>query len=102
METDRRDMCQWLMIIIDETLQEEESDTTRKEGHDSTDGMKMGTWEKGQDGVRRKSYSAAVIDGIKRNAGIYVGDSIARKTDSYISCSCNTSTTLSCKSPALF
>ena len=31
--------------------------------------------------IRRKSYSAAVIDGIKRNSRIYVGDSIVRKTD---------------------
>ena len=30
---------------------------------------------------RRKSYSAAVIDGIKGNSRIYVGDSIVRKTD---------------------
>ena len=40
------------MITIDETLQEEESDTTRKEGHEKsrpTDGMKIGR-EKGQDG----------------------------------------------------
>ena len=82
MEIDRWDMCQWLMIIIDETLQEEESDTTRTDGHEkSTDGMKIGR-EKGQGGVRRKSYSAAVIDGIKRNSTIYVGDSVVRKTDS--------------------
>ena len=41
----------YLMIIIDETLQEEENYTTRKEGHEkSTDGMKSGR-EKGQDGV---------------------------------------------------
>ena len=45
------------------------------------DGMKIGR-EKGQGGVRRKSYSAAVIDGIKRNSTICVGDSIVRKTDS--------------------
>ena len=37
---------------------------------------------KGQDGERRKSYSAAVIEGIKRNSTIYVGDSIVRKADS--------------------
>ncbi len=34
-----------------------------------------------QEGERRKSYSAAVIDGINRNSRIYVGDSIVRKTD---------------------
>ena len=31
------------------------------------------------------SYSAAVIDGIKRNSRIYVGDSIVRKTDTRLS-----------------
>ncbi len=36
----------------------------------------------GQDGERRQKYSAAVIDGIKRNSTRYVGDSIVRKTDS--------------------
>ena len=30
-------------------------------------------------GRRRKTYSAAVIDEIKRNSMIYVGDSIERK-----------------------
>ena len=72
----------YFMIIIDETLQEEESDTTRKEGHEkSTDGTKIGG-EMRQDGERRKKYSATVIDGIKRNSTIYLGDSIVRKTDS--------------------
>ena len=33
----------YLMIILDETLHEEESDKTRKEGHDKrTDGTKIG------------------------------------------------------------
>ena len=36
----------------------------------------------GQDGERRKKYSAAVIDGIKRKSRICVGYSIVRKTDS--------------------
>ena len=39
----------------------------------------------GQEGERRKSYSAAVIDGMKINTTIYVGDSIIRKTDSRLS-----------------
>ena len=34
---------------------------------------------------RRKSYSAAVIDGIKRKSRIFVGDSMVRKTDSRLS-----------------
>ena len=75
----------YLMIIIDETLQEEKSNITRKEGHKKrTDGTKIGG-EKGRDGGRRKTYSAAVTDGIKRNSRIYVGDSIVRKTDSRLS-----------------
>ena len=72
----------YVMIIIDETLREEESDTTRKEGHEKrTDGTNI-RGEMGQDGERRKKYSAAVIDGIKRNSTIHMGDSIVRKTDS--------------------
>ena len=68
----------YLMIILDETVHEEESG---KEGHDTrTDGTKIGE-EKGQDGERRNTYSAAVIDGCERTSTIYVGDSIVRKTD---------------------
>ena len=56
MKRDMWDMCQlvaYLMIIIDETLYEEESDTTRKEGHEKrTDGTKI-RGEMGQDGERR-------------------------------------------------
>ena len=58
------------MIIIDDTLPEEESDTTRKEGQEKrTDGTNIGR-EMGQDGERRKKYPAAVIDGINRNSMI--------------------------------
>ena len=57
----------------------------RKEGHDKrTDGTKIGG-EMGQDGERRTSYSAAVIDGCERTSTIYVGDSIVRKTDRSLS-----------------
>ena len=38
-----------------------------------------------QDGGRRKTYSVAVIDGIKTNSTIYAGDSIDRKTDTRLS-----------------
>ena len=70
----------YLMIIIDETLQEEDSDTTGKERQGKrTDGTESG-WEKGQDVERRKTYSAAVIDGFKRNSTIYVGYYIVMKT----------------------
>ena len=61
------------------------SKESRKEGHDKrTDGTKIGG-EMGQDGERRKSYSAAVIDGCERTSTIYVGDSIVRKTDRSLS-----------------
>ena len=70
-----------LMIIIDETIQEEECDKTRKEVQGkSTDGTKIGG-EKRQEGERRMKYSTAVVEGIKRNATTYVGDYIVRKTD---------------------
>ena len=39
----------------------------------------------GQDGERRKLYSATMIDGIKRNSTIYMGDYIVRKADSILS-----------------
>ena len=39
----------------------------------------------GQHGERRKTYSAAVIGGFKRNSTIYVGDSIVRRTDTRLS-----------------
>ena len=72
----------YLMIIVDETPQEEENDTNRRDGHERrADGTKIGG-EMGQDGERRKKYSAAVIDVIKRKSRIFVGDSIVRKTDS--------------------
>ena len=62
--------------------QEEESVTARKEGYGKkTVGTKIGG-EIRQDGERRKTYSAAVIEGFKKNSAIYVGDSIVRKTDS--------------------
>ena len=72
----------YLMIIVDETHQEEENDTDRRDGHERrADGTKIGG-EMGQDGERINKYSAAVIDGIKRKSRIFVGDSIVRKTDS--------------------
>ena len=72
----------YLKIIRYVIRQEEESDTARKEGYGKkTDGTNIGG-EIRQDGERRKTYSAAVIEGFKRNSTIYVGDSIVRKTDS--------------------
>ena len=74
-----------LMINIDETLPEEDSDTNRKDGQGKgTDGTKIGG-EMGQDGERRKTYSASVINGFKRISTIYVGDSIVMMTDTRLS-----------------
>ena len=63
-----------LMIIMDETIQEEGCDRTRKEVQGKsrpTGGTKIGG-EKRHEEERRKKYSAAVIAGIKRNATTYV------------------------------
>ena len=70
----------FLVVILDMTAEEQESDATKKGQENSTEENRIG-----QEGERRKSYSAAVIDGIKRNTTIYVGDSIIRKTDSRLS-----------------
>ena len=72
------------MIILDTTSEEEESDATKKGQENSTEENQIGGWV-GQEGERRKSYSATVIDGIKRNSRIYVGDSTVRKTDTRLS-----------------
>ena len=72
------------MVILDTTADEEENDATRKGQESSTEENRIGG-RIGQEGERRKSYSAAVIGGIKRNTRIHVGDSIIRKTDSRLS-----------------
>ena len=59
----------FLVVILDTTAQEQESGATKKGQEDSTEGNRIGGWI-GQEGERRKSYSAAVIDGIKRNSRI--------------------------------
>ena len=47
-----------LMIIIDEILHEEESDTNRNEGPEKRTGGTNIVGEVGEDGERRKTYSA--------------------------------------------
>ena len=74
----------FLVVILDTTAEEEESDATKKGQENSTEDNQIGGRIE-QEGERRNSYSAAVIDGIKRNATICVGDSIIRKTDSRLS-----------------
>ena len=72
------------MVILDTTAGEEENDATKKGQVNSTEENRIGG-RIGQEGERRKIYSAAVIDGKKRKDTIYVGDSIMRKTDSRLS-----------------
>ena len=74
----------FLVVIVDKTEEEEESDAVEKGRENSTEENRIGGWI-GQEGDRRKSYSTAVIDGIKRKSRIFVGDSIVRKTDSRLS-----------------
>ena len=74
----------FLVVILDTTAGEEENDATKKGQVNSTEENRIGG-RIGQEGERRKSYSAAVIDGKKRKDTIYVGDSIMRKTDSRLS-----------------
>ena len=49
------------MVILDTTADEEESGATKKGQEDSTEENRIGGLI-GQEGERRKSYSAAVID----------------------------------------
>ena len=74
----------FLVVILVTTAGEEENDAAKKEQVNSTEENRIGG-RIGQEGERRKSYSAAVIDGKKRKDRIYVGDSTMRKTDSRLS-----------------
>ena len=40
-----------------------------------------GSGQNMMEGIERKSYSAAVIEGVRTRARVFVGDSIVRKTD---------------------
>ena len=53
-------------------------------GGKETGGKDTGGKGSGQnvmEGIERKSYSAAVIEGVRKRARVFVGDSIVRKTD---------------------
>ena len=70
-----------LKMIMVETIQEDGCDRTRKEVQEkSMDGTNI-VGEKRQEGERRNKYSAAMIEGIKRNATTYLGYSIVKNTD---------------------
>ena len=70
----------FLVGILDTAEEEGKIDATKKGQDNSTEETRIG-----QEGERRKCYSAAVIDGIKRKSRIFVGDSIVRKTDTRLS-----------------
>ena len=72
------------MVILDKTVEEKDNDATKEGQENSTEENRIGGWI-GQEGERRKSYSTAVIDGIKINSRIHVGDFIVRKADSRLS-----------------
>ena len=74
----------FLMVMLDTTVEEEEIDATKKGSENGTEENRIGGWI-GQEGERRKIYSAAVICGIKRKSRIFVGDSIVRTADSRLS-----------------
>ena len=50
-----------------------------KTGANETGGKGLG--QNVMEGIERKSYSAAVIEGVRKRARVFVGDSIVRKTD---------------------
>ena len=51
----------------------------RETGRKETGGK--GSGQNVMEGIERKSYSAAVIEGVRKRARVFVGDSIVRKTD---------------------
>ncbi len=55
----------FLMVVLDKTVDEEES-VINKNGQENSTGETRIGGSIGQDGERRKSYSAAVIDGNRR------------------------------------
>ncbi|KAI0218665.1 hypothetical protein LSAT2_029625, partial [Lamellibrachia satsuma] len=51
----------------------------KEKGSGETEGK--GSGQNVMEGIERKSYSAAVIEGVRKRARVFVGDSIVRKTD---------------------
>ena len=51
----------------------------KERGVGETEGK--GSGQNVMEGIERKSYSAAVIEGVRKRARVFVGDSIVRKTD---------------------
>ena len=74
------------MDILDKTLETEECDATKKEGQiNSTEEPIIGGWI-GQDGERRNSYSASVMDDIKRKSRIVVWTSRQNNGEDVVVC----------------
>ena len=63
----------------------EVGETRAKEWEVGETGAKVtggkGSGQNVMEGIERKSYSAAVIEGVRKRARVFVGDSIVRKTD---------------------
>ena len=63
----------------------EVGETRAKEWEVGETGVKVtggkGSGQNVMEGIERKSYSAAVIEGVRKRARVFVGDSIVRKTD---------------------
>ena len=49
-----------------------------------TDNSDKAAGQNVMEGIHRKSYSEAVIEGVRKRASVFVGDSIVRKTDSIL------------------
>ena len=45
---------------------------------------RKGSGQNVMEGIEWKSYSAAVIEGVRKKARVFVGDSIVRKTDIFL------------------
>ena len=62
-------------------VKEREVGETRAKELDVGETGGKGSGQNVMEGIERKSYSAAVIEGVRKRARVFVGDSIVRKTD---------------------
>ena len=73
-----------MMVILDNTVYEVESDPTKKGQANSTHATRIVGWI-GLEGEQSKSYSVAVLDGIKIKSRIFVAYPMDMKKDSILS-----------------
>ena len=62
-------------------VKEREVGETRAKEWEVGEAGGKGSGQNVMEGIERKSYSAAVIEGVRKRARVFVGDSIVRKTD---------------------